>query len=202
MPHVALLVLLGFGSVVYATLSPPPGFADVGPTPQHTFTPILVAITQPHAARVQSLCAAVSDPDGPVYGKHVGVDELGELLGARDGAMAVRRWLEQDVGAVDVEMARTHDFVQAMVPAATIEEALSVSLRHYVARAPGGKQIHVHRSLAKYTLPQHIAGYVDLLLGVSDFPHLQRDESGLPPTQPAASSATTLGYAIATDDTM
>eukprot|EP00128_Syssomonas_multiformis_P001382 Colp12_sorted_trinity150504_noHs@16960 len=89
---------------------------------------ILVALKHKRLQEMEKLFWEVADANSPLYGKHLSFAELTQLAGTSDNDYAVvESWLKT-IGATDVQLLESRDFVTATVPHSVVDAVDANSL--------------------------------------------------------------------------
>uniref|UniRef100_UPI0037E8CB18 tripeptidyl-peptidase 1 n=1 Tax=Semicossyphus pulcher TaxID=241346 RepID=UPI0037E8CB18 len=142
----------------------------VNPTEELELT---FALKQQNVDLLEETLRLVSDPDSPLYGKHLTLEEVSSLVRPSDLTQkVVRRWL-QSHGITNCLTVHTQDFLQCTTTAEVAETLLSGSKFHRYTR--DGQT--VVRSSAPYSVHDDVHKHLDFVGGLHRLPPKGRDLS-------------------------
>jgi len=118
-------------------------------------------------AQLESACMSRSDPESPLYGDYMSLDELTTFLGADSHLEVVQGWLAKY--GVQGQTVATRDFVTFRAPVALVEAMFAVEMHEFdVTMLGASSPLRLLRSAAPHSLPAPVAAVTSLVLGVSD----------------------------------
>lgn len=164
----------------------PHDWRDVGRVRAEEELQLTFALKQRNVAELEDRLMKVSDPDSPLYGKHMSLEEVSRLVRPSEATRkVVYGWL-QSHGIRDCHTVTTQDFLQCTVSVEQAERLLSGSRFHrYIS-----DNYSVLRSSAPYSVPDEVHLHLDFVGGLHRFPprvqeltraspHSKRSEAGL-----------------------
>ncbi|XP_072314444.1 tripeptidyl-peptidase 1 [Eucyclogobius newberryi] len=164
----------------------PHDWTDMGRVNPEEELRLTFALKQQNVAILEDMLMKVSDPDSPLYGKHMSLEEVSRLMRpSAETQKVVGCWL-QSQGIRDCHTVHTQDFLQCSMSAEQAERLLPGSRFHrYIS-----ENNSVLRSSAPYSVPDEVHPHLDFVGGVHRFPpksqdlthgssHSERSEPGL-----------------------
>lgn len=121
---------------------------------------------------IDATCQSVSDPQHKQYGQHLNMSELKTLLAPEANHRVVYQWLMEH-GVTSIDNVETGDFIVARTTAAVAGVLVGAPFSVYartLTTATRTREQKILRVRSVPSLPAKIAGAVDVVLGVSDFP--------------------------------
>ncbi|KAJ1121099.1 hypothetical protein NDU88_009227 [Pleurodeles waltl] len=156
------------------SLGIPDGWTHIGRLAAFDDITLTFALKQQRVDKLKDLVNRVSDPDSPLYGKHLSLQELGAMIQPSSLTLStVRKWLQM-YGVEDCQTIQTMDFLQCTMPARTAEKLLPGSEFHRYVK---GSQ-SVVRSPAPYQVSEELADHIDFVGGLHRFPLEKKVLSG------------------------
>lgn len=116
----------------------------------------------------------VSDPASPLFRKYWGKWEVDQMTRPADAERAALVAHLRAAGAVSVDASRTH-FLEATFPLPAAEALMGVNFFMFVSKSD--PDVLYHRALEHYSLPDHMAPFVDFVSGVTRLPKQPHLES-------------------------
>ncbi len=115
-----------------------------------------------HGSDLVAACEAVSDPLGPRYGKFLSAHALEhEVIRAHANREVVEQWLASS-GVANVERRGLGDLLRVRVAVRVAESLLDTQFFEFTHDASG----HVWLRARAYTVPEHVAPFLQLVGGV------------------------------------
>ena len=140
------------------------------PAAASELVPITLVLAHDEAVEssLSQALARVSDPKSPGYGQHAKRADLGSLFPPRTGAVAAAKVWTESAGA-SAELIGSGDLVAVTgLTVQDVEELFGVEI---VAMSRGTQRIL--RTADDFEVPTPLAGYVDLVHGISTWPALR-----------------------------
>eukprot|EP01102_Stenamoeba_stenopodia_P010034 TRINITY_DN2978_c0_g1_i1.p1 TRINITY_DN2978_c0_g1~~TRINITY_DN2978_c0_g1_i1.p1 ORF type:complete len:574 (-),score=173.12 TRINITY_DN2978_c0_g1_i1:81-1772(-) len=158
----------------------PEGWRDVADAHPEAGMKLLVALKQQRLAELEDIFWRVSNPKHADYGKHLTIEEIGELIGPDDETVRmVEDWLlEHEVA--DYEIVQNRDFFIVQTTASKVEKLVNVDLRVF-EHTSGARVV---KSRGPYSAPELIANAIDFISGVSDFAQVAHSSLKAPAEAP------------------
>ncbi|XP_033843553.1 tripeptidyl-peptidase 1 [Periophthalmus magnuspinnatus] len=149
----------------------PHDWRDVGRISPEEELRLTFALKQQNVADLEDILMKVSDPDSPLYGKHMSLEEVSRLVRPSTVTQKeVGSWL-QSHGIRDCYTVHTKDFLQCSMSAEQAERLLPGSRFHrYISENQS-----VLRSSAPYSVPDEVHSHLDFVGGVHRFPPKVQD---------------------------
>ncbi|KAK7904366.1 hypothetical protein WMY93_016973 [Mugilogobius chulae] len=149
----------------------PHDWKDVGRVSPEEELRLTFALKQQNVARLEDLLMKVSDPDSPLYGKHLSLEEVSRLVRpSAESQKVIGSWLQRH-GIRDCHTVHTQDFLQCSMSAEQAERLLPGSRFHRYVR----ENHSVLRSSAPYSVPDELHPHLDFVGGVHRFPPEAQD---------------------------
>ena len=132
-PITLLIAIIGFLLPILATPFPaPPGWTRGLHAHAHERLKLHVSLTSPRFAEFEKHALHLSDPDHPLYGKHLKRDDLDQWMKSPDHVLsAVLEWIHS-AHIEDVQTKGSHMILNVSVEQA--ENLLDTQFYHYVSR--------------------------------------------------------------------
>lgn len=144
----------------------PDDWRDVGRVSADEELQLTFALKQQNVAELEDRLLKVSDPDSPLYGKHMSLEEVSRLVRPSEVTQkVVYSWL-QSHGVSDCLTVLTQDFLQCMMSTKQAERLLPGSRFHRYTSDRGS----VLKSSAPYSVPDYVHQHLDFVGGVHRFP--------------------------------
>lgn len=150
--------------------TPPAGWVSVShqQPSRAAVVPLTFALTRRDSGLIQAKLQEVSTPSSPHYGRYLSASELADLVAPpAEWVAAVVDWLASH-GVRSYELSRNRDYITAHVDADQAEALLACSFGRFRHTETGQE---VMRCLAEYSVPAHVAPFLDLVAGVIRFPN-------------------------------
>lgn len=148
------------------TVLVPHDWRDVGRVSAEEEVQLTFALKQQNVVELEDRLMKVSDPDSPLYGKHMSLEEVSRLVRPSDVThKVVYSWL-QSHGIRNCVTVLTQDFVQCSMSVKQAENLLPGSRFHrYIS-----DDVSVLRSSAPYSVPHDVHLHLDFVGGLHRFP--------------------------------
>jgi len=146
---------------------------------------IKLGLRNENVDKFQAVFQTITDPNSGSFGQWLSHDQLTQMLApSSETQNKVDEWLDR-VGAVNVQMSKSLDWITADVPVRAVEREFETAIHAFHVRA-GPAQMDergdwdlwhtpIFRSAepgSGVAVPRDLEGAVDLVLGVHDFPPL------------------------------
>lgn len=129
------------------------------------------AVKQRNTKTLERLLLEVSDPNSPIYGKYITVEEITNLVSpSRQALFVVTKWLSKH-GVENCKGTMNKDFLVCEMRRDTAENLLTGSVFYYFQHDEYRKT--VIRSPSRYYVPKPISKYLDFVGGLHRFPALK-----------------------------
>lgn len=134
-----------------------------------------IAIKQEGAFAFEQQVVAISTPDHPLYGQHMGREEVRRMLRPSSKASAaIFRWLDvEGVPVTDVE--DNSDWINFFLSASKAERILDTKFHYYTNSA---NEIESIRTL-RYSVPESLHRYIQLIQPTTRFPQIRTQFSAI-----------------------
>jgi hypothetical protein len=139
----------------------------VNPDTVVTFT---IALKQRNLDQLRQALYEVSDPSHLSYGKHWSREKILELVAPpAEHREIVRSWLKEASGNVKLSVDDRGDAFRVTTTIAVAEHLFETKLSFYVDSSVT-RALPIVKFMGKFSLPSHIAPYVDMVTGITEFP--------------------------------
>lgn len=144
----------------------PHDWRDLGRVSADVELQLTFALKQQNVAELEDRLLKVSDPDSPLYGKHMSLEEVSALVRPSEVTQKViYSWLQRH-GIRDCHTVLTQDFLQCSMSTEQAERLLPGSRFHRYISDHGS----VLRSSAPYSVPDDVHLHLDFVGGLHRFP--------------------------------
>ncbi|KAK4107775.1 subtilisin-like protein [Canariomyces notabilis] len=161
-------------TVVESIASLPLGWKKVRDADPSTQLKLRIALEQPNTAVFEQKLYDVSNPEHPLYGRHLEREELAQLLAPRDeSTSAVLNWL-REAGVPGSKVENDGDWINFQVSVSKAEEMLGAKFGVYRYLDSGVDQV---RALA-YSVPEEVKEHITFIAPIIRFgqPKAQRSQ--------------------------
>ncbi|KAI0015431.1 tripeptidyl-peptidase [Xylariomycetidae sp. FL0641] len=173
---VALLATAASAKVMDSLASVPKGWTELGPAALDEPIALKLAMPQQNAEALEKAVLEMSTPGHPNYGKHMGRLELRSYTAPTDQAVSsVVEWLAKKNIVAHVN----NDWISFATDVGTANELLDTTFGWYQMDEGGNPKL---RTLS-YSVPDELAGNVDLIQPTTRFGHLGAKKSTIFDTQ-------------------
>jgi len=133
---------------------------------------LLFAIKQKNLDKLEKTLYDVSDPRSKNYGKHLTLEEVGQLVSDPVAEKAVRLWLRgAGIPERDLYTTKNKDFIRATISVRVAERLFSTEFFNFVSTT---EKKSIIRTLRIF-VPNFILLHLDLVSGTTQFPpHVRR----------------------------
>jgi len=127
------------------------------------------ALKQQNLDVLKEKADGVSTPSSGMYTQYMSVEEVRALVAPPVGVVeVVKKWVEEETGYTPT-LTSSRDFLTLYIPRTTAERLLHVTFQPFTHPSlPTHRPLY--RALDHYTVPAHIAPYLDFIGGVNRFP--------------------------------
>jgi tripeptidyl-peptidase-1 len=161
-------------TVVESIAALPLGWKKVRDADPSTQLKLRIALEQPNTAVFEQKLYDVSNPEHPLYGRHLEREELAQLLAPRDeSTSAVLNWL-REAGVPGSKVENDGDWINFQVSVSKAEEMLGAKFGVYRYLDSGVDQV---RALA-YSVPEEVKEHITFIAPIIRFgqPKAQRSQ--------------------------
>lgn len=175
--HVALAALLAFvqarGVVLESLRSVPVGWRRVGNADPSQEMRLRVALVQPHAAVFEQTLYDVSDPEHPLYGRHLKRDELAKMMKPSDvSTAAVLNWLSE-AGIPSSQVEDEGDWINFRITVGDAESLLDTDFAIYTYLDTNIKKL----GALEYSVPKEVAPHITMIAPIIRFGQIRPQRS-------------------------
>jgi len=152
-------------------------------------------------AKFEAKFWAVSDPFGKEYKKYLSLEAIADMLHPVKGEAAEDQLVMEFLAAQPGLLASnetststtTRDLVNAKLDALAAEKFFETELYHYGPKSVGSRKLDFIRASAPYSLPEEVAGKVELVEKLLQLPHLSPAKMGDPTPSPSLAKSAASG---------
>ncbi|XP_078728268.1 tripeptidyl-peptidase 1 [Lampetra fluviatilis] len=174
-------------------LGAPDGWHPLGDVAPDSEVELTFALKQQNVEALLAVLDRVSDPASENYGRHLSLDEVGELVRpSEETERTVRSWLAVH-GVTQCSSVLTHDFLLCSMSARVAHRVLPGTRFQRFERDDGHTVV---RSLSAYTLPTSLAACLDFVGGVHRFPSWHPRGVRIPPLHGGAAPNVSLHLGV------
>lgn len=157
------------GIVVESLPTVPPGWAKVSNADPVQIINLRVALSQPNENLLEQTLYDVSNPEHPLYGRHLGREEVASMMKPRDASTAaVLNWLSES-GIPNLRVEDEGEWISFRITVDDAESLLDTSFAVYTYLDTGIKKI---RAL-KYSVPEEVATHITMIAPIVRFGHIK-----------------------------
>mmetsp|Transcript_18166 Transcript_18166/g.29846 ORF Transcript_18166/g.29846 Transcript_18166/m.29846 type:complete len:597 (+) Transcript_18166:186-1976(+) len=147
----------------------PKDWMEKAPTDPEKRITLYFATKQQNLDKLEEAFWAVSDPDSPMYGQYMTLDQVTALVSEPTSTAAVYEWLRSNVPDAEFHIVANQDFVRVGLRVGQAEQLLQTSFHEYEHTSG----IKINRAL-QYSVPNFIASHLDFIGGVRGFHKVQK----------------------------